>query len=177
MDWKQIEEANKLIKTIELKGKEYAEVKERVIAFRRNNPNGQIIPEISFTENYVVCDCAVFDDEGRLLAKGHAREVGNKNFALENAETSAIGRALGFCGYGISTSIASAEDMQSVEEQVIFDEPIVDKDKLIDEFNTIYSKTDITNILNGLRLTRVENMSIKLLQQYIEYGKEHNSKK
>ena len=35
---------------------------------------------------------------------------------LENCETSAIGRALGFCGFGIDSGIASGQDMQKVEQ-------------------------------------------------------------
>ena len=170
MEWKKIEEANKLIQTIELKGKEYAEVKERVIAFRRTYPEGQIIPEISFTENYIVCDCTILNEEGKILSKGHARELANKNFALESCETSAIGRALGFCGYGISTSIASAEEMQSVEEKVIFDEP-TDIKGLVEEFKKLYSKTDQVNILNGLHITSVEDMDVEILKKYINYKK------
>lgn len=178
MDWKQIEEVNKLIQTIELKGKEYAEVKERVIAFRRNYPEGQIIPEITFTDNYVVCDCAILNEKGALLAKGHARELANKNFALENAETSAIGRALGFCGYGISTSIASAEEMQNYADSQIFDEPF--KKDLVNEFTQLYSNMDQAKIMNGLNVTNAFDMSTEDLKKYInfkKYGKEHNSNK
>ena len=35
---------------------------------------------------------------------------------LENCETSAIGRALGFCGLGIDNGIASGQDMEKVEQ-------------------------------------------------------------
>ena len=35
---------------------------------------------------------------------------------LENCETSAIGRALGFCGFGIDNGIASGQDMNKVEQ-------------------------------------------------------------
>ena len=53
---------------------------------------------------------------GNVLATGHASEKDgssfiNKTSALENAETSAVGRALGILGIGIDTSIASAEEV------------------------------------------------------------------
>ena len=172
MDFKQIEDANKLIQTIELKGKQYAEVKERVIAFRRMLPNGAIIPEITYTDNYICCDCTILNDEGKIIAKGHARELANKNFALESCETSAVGRALGFVGLGISTSIASAEEMQNVEEKVIFDEPI--KKDLVNEFTKLFTNEEQANILNGLKKLSAEDMEVETLQKYVnlrKYGK------
>ena len=53
---------------------------------------------------------------GNVLATGHASEKDgssfiNKTSALENAETSAVGRALGILGIGIDSSIASAEEV------------------------------------------------------------------
>ena len=127
-DWNNIHEANQLINTIELKGKQYAEVKERVIAFRRVHPLGQIITDLSFTDNYVNCEAVIFDENGVMLAKGHAREYLKNPYALERAETSSIGRGLGFCGFGINTSIASADDMQEVDKpSEIFDEPPVEE--------------------------------------------------
>ena len=186
MNWNDIEKANSQIKSITLKrsykdkktgewkeiSNEYVEVKERVIAFRKLYPNGQIIPEITFTDNYVVCDATILTEEGHILSKGHARELASKEFSLENCETSAIGRALGFCGLGISTSIASAEEMNKVGEDEIFDEPM--KDDLVKEFKNLYSKQDQVNILNGLKITDANQMETGLLQKYInlrKYGK------
>lgn len=37
----------------------------------------------------------------------------NKTSYIENCETSAVGRALGMAGFGIDTSIASAEEVQN----------------------------------------------------------------
>lgn len=183
MEWKDIEKVNSEIKSITLKrsyrdkksgewkelSNDYVEVKERVIAFRKLYPKGQIIPEITFTENYVVCDCAILTDEGHILSKGHARELASKEFSLETCETSAIGRALGFVGLGISTSIASADEMNKVGQNEIFDEPM--KDDLVKEFNNLFSKTDIVKILNGLQITEVKDMSVDLLQKYVNFKK------
>lgn len=184
--FKDIENANELIQTLTIEkgykdkktgywvetSNEYAPVKERVIAFRRNHPQGQIIPEISFTENYIVCDCTILDENGKILAKGHSRGLGNKNFAIEDVESSAVGRALGFCGYGISTSIASAEEMLNVEDNEIFDEPF--KDDLVKEFKSLYSNMEQVPILNGLNILSPEDMDSDLLVKYInlkKYGK------
>lgn len=184
MSWEKIQEANKDINTIDISrnvkdknGKwieivnKYVEVKERVIAFRKVHPMGSIIPEITFTDNYVVCDCSILDENGKILAKAHSRKLGNRDFSLEKAETSAIGRALGFCGYGISTSIATAEEMQDVEDEKIFDEPIANKDYLIKEFTSLYSNVDQVNILNGLNITDPKDIDIDMLQKYINIKK------
>jgi hypothetical protein len=53
-----------------------------------------------------------------LLATGTAYEKENSTFInktsyIENCETSAIGRALGIAGFGIDTSVASAEEVQN----------------------------------------------------------------
>ena len=186
MNWIDIEKANSQIKSITLKrsykdkktnewkeiSNEYVEVKERVIAFRKLYPNGQIIPEITFTDNYVVCDATILTDDGHILSKGHARELASKEFSLENCETSAIGRALGFCGLGISTSIASAEEMNKVGEDEIFDEPTPQDIKdLADEFRQLYTKEEQVRILNGMKVTEAEKLGFGNLSKYINFKK------
>lgn len=164
-DWKKIEEANSLINTVELKGKQYAEVKERVIAFRRVHPLGQIITDITFTENYVNCQATIVADN-QSLAIGHSREYLKHDFAIEKAETSAIGRALGFCGFGISTSIASAEDMQEVDKtSEIFDEPSIDE--LAEKTKALLTKQELTDLLNCVHRVDVKNVPSDILMAII----------
>jgi hypothetical protein len=55
-------------------------------------------------------------EEGRILSTGFAQEKEsgsyiNKTSYIENCETSAVGRALGFCGYGIDDSLGSANEV------------------------------------------------------------------
>ncbi len=146
-DWTNIQEANALINTIELKGKQYAEVKERVIAFRRVHPLGQIINEITYSDNYANCKSNVFDADGKLLATGHAREYLKNEWAIERAETSATGRAIGFAGYGINTAIASAEDMEQVDKpSEIFNEPPIEE--LAKKVASLLTKQELTDLLN-----------------------------
>lgn len=121
MEYKDIEKVNAEIKKTNIKGKQYAEVSERVLAFRKLNPNGRIVTEIiDKTENDVTIKAMVYDEDRKELATGYASEVKkglvNSISMLENCETSAIGRALGFCGFGIDSGIASGQDMQKVEQ-------------------------------------------------------------
>ena len=121
MEYKDIEKVNLEIEKTDIKGKKYAEVSERVLAFRKLNPNGRIITEIiDKTENDVTMKATILDENEKKLATGFASEVKkglvNSISMLENCETSAIGRALGFCGFGIDSGIASGQDMQKVEQ-------------------------------------------------------------
>ena len=173
MDWKEIERVNQEIKTVDLKGKQYAEVKERVIAYRKLYPEGVINTEPTFTDNYVMFKATATDQNGKVLANGYAREMLNKSFAIENAETSAIGRCLGFLGLGISTSIATKEDMEQIDSPSgIFDTPTpADIKALADEFKKLFTKEEQVRILNGLKITEVEQIGYTDLQKYIAFKK------
>lgn len=114
-----IAEANANIKTIPIHGKEYAEVDERVGAFRSQYPDGSIQTTVIYEdEATVVFSASVYNSTGELLATSTACESRedkgvNQYHYWENAETSSIGRALALCGYGCDISIASANDMMS----------------------------------------------------------------
>lgn len=114
-----IQKANESIKTTAIKGKDYAEVNQRIKAFRMVYPTGTIETEMLSNENGVcVFQAEVRDENGKLLATGTAYEKENSTFInktsyIENCETSAIGRALGIAGFGIDTSVASAEEVQN----------------------------------------------------------------
>lgn len=124
IDYKQIEKANAEIKATDIKGNDYAKVAERVKAFRKVNPEGSIETEIVSLENgVVVMKATVRNSDGFILGTGTAYEKEsssyiNKLSMIENCETSCVGRALGFCGYGIDIEIASAEEVQNVKENV-----------------------------------------------------------
>ena len=115
---------NQQIQTTNIKGKEYAPVSERVRAFRNELPDWRIMSKIvSFDAGEWVIQAEIQDEEGDLMATGLASEkvgVGNinKTSALENAETSAVGRALGFLGVGIAASIASADEVTNAAYQL-----------------------------------------------------------
>ena len=111
--------ANETIKTTDIKGKEYAEVNQRIKAFRMVYPQGTIVTDMISNENGVcIFKARVSDDNGHILGTGTAYEKEgstfiNKTSYIENAETSAVGRALGMAGLGIDVSVASAEEVQN----------------------------------------------------------------
>jgi hypothetical protein len=119
MEYKELNEINKTLKTTDVKGKNYVEVNERVKGFRQLYPNGDIQTNIISLENgTVVIKADIYDNEGKHIASGIAQEKENSSFInktsyVENCETSAVGRALGFLGLGIETSIASAEEVEN----------------------------------------------------------------
>lgn len=131
--FEDIKKANETIKTIKIKrkdkdtgkviAKDYAEVHQRIKAFRMVYPLGSIIPELISEEDGIITFKATIQNEnGDVLAVAHAREnikssYINQTNGLENCETSAIGRALGMCGFGVNSSLASAEEVQSAEEK------------------------------------------------------------
>lgn len=136
MDYKQLQQANASIKTTDIKGKAYAEVNERIRAFRMLFPNGTISTEIvSLEGDVVVFKATALSENGAVLATGHAYEKEgstfiNKTSYIENAETSAVGRCLGMLGIGIDTSVASAEEVRNaMANQNKAKKGITDEDK------------------------------------------------
>lgn len=115
--YKDIEKANKLIETSDIKGKKYAEVNQRVKAFRSIYPMGVIRTDIVSIDNgVVIMRATVIDEDNKIIATGLAQEKENSTYInktsyIENCETSAVGRALGFAGFGIDSSICSAEEI------------------------------------------------------------------
>tara|TARA_R100001591_G_scaffold44376_1_gene55651 strand:+ start:1639 stop:2148 length:510 start_codon:yes stop_codon:yes gene_type:complete len=105
------------LKTINIKGKKYVEVNERLKYFRSNYPNHSLLSEITHIDSeMVVVRTQIIDPEDRILASGHAHEEKsasfiNKTSYVENCETSSWGRALANFGIGIDESVASANEV------------------------------------------------------------------
>lgn len=105
--------------TVNIKGKEYVMVNERIKEFREKHPDFSLESEIvSLDNDSCVIRAVVKNQAGRIIATGLAREerqdktsLVNLNAYLENCETSAWGRALGNLGIGIDVAIASGDEM------------------------------------------------------------------
>lgn len=131
----------KEMKTINIKGKEYVEVNER-IKFFRSEPQfaGYSLTSeiIEMLDGVVTIKAIIKDPNGFIVATGFAQEKENSSFInktsyVENCETSAWGRALANLGIGIDTSIASSDEVQNaiLNQHSITDQDL--KNALLDE--------------------------------------------
>lgn len=107
-------------KAILIKGKKYVQVSERIIFFNDNYPNGmintqlvsdplsdQIIVKATITPNWENPDHTFSDYAQADKNQGPI----NKTSGLENASTSAVGRALAMMGIGVIESVASVDEI------------------------------------------------------------------
>ncbi|MGE3681606.1 MAG: hypothetical protein AB7G93_07740 [Bdellovibrionales bacterium] len=87
---------------LNLRGKQYLEVKYRLVWFREDHPDWSIETDlISVTDSSASAKATIRDESGRVIATSHKFESiqGFPDF-IEKAETGAIGRALALIGYG-----------------------------------------------------------------------------
>lgn len=87
---------------LNLRGREYLEVKYRLVWFREDHPDWSIETEImNVTDTSAYARAIIRDESGRIIATSHKFESvqGFPDF-IEKAETGAIGRALALIGYG-----------------------------------------------------------------------------
>ena len=160
--FEDIQKANETINTTNIKGKEYAEVNQRIKAFRMLYPNGTIETKLLNNENGICIFKAVvgYLDENQnliILGTGTAYEKENSTFInktsyIENCETSAVGRALGMAGFGIDTSVASAEEVNNAIQQQEADKTI-DTSK-IEALNMSIQKNNISSNVVDLILSQ-----------------------
>lgn len=125
-------------KAVEIKGKKYVLVSDRILFFNDAYPFGSIETELVSepAAQHIVVKATVRpgvsvpgneEDDLQMAARvftGHSQAVigegmVNKTAALENAETSAVGRALAMMGIGVIDSVASVDELnkKGVQEQ------------------------------------------------------------
>lgn len=137
IDSNKLKKLNEEIESIEFKRKDketgevkvtqYVDVARRLEAFRELIPNGTILTEIVKEDDETINNqkihsirfkATALDENEKVLAIAHAEEKNttfiNRTSLIENCETSAVGRVLGFLGIGIKKGIASSEEMQKV---------------------------------------------------------------
>lgn len=107
---------------VNIHGKQYLTVARRTNDFRERHPDYGIHTEIlSIDDATVVCRATITDEAGRQISSGIAEESRtssriNQTSAVENCETSAVGRALAFFGMA-GTEIASADEVAGAINQ------------------------------------------------------------
>lgn len=111
-------------KAVKIQGRSYVLVADRIIYFNENFPNGAIKTELITdpTLEKIVIKATVTPDTNRpeRLFTGYSQTVVgqgpiNRTSALENAETSAVGRALAMMGIGVIESVASADEVHKAQ--------------------------------------------------------------
>ena len=166
--FEQIQKANEGLASIDVKGKDYVMVPERIRAFRTLFPEGFIKTDILSMENGV---CVMKTKVG-YYENGHEIVLGtglayekesngyiNKTSYIENCETSAVGRALGFLALGIDGGgICSAEELvNAVKNQ---DNPVrVLPAKKAEQPNDDIDLTDIRGRIEVAIKARTKDMS------------------
>lgn len=119
---------------VSIHGKEYKTVALRVNEFREKCPDWGILTEIiEANDDIVIMKATITNEVTRIVGTGYAEEkrgssMINKTSALENCETSAIGRALAACGYA-GTEYASANEVENAIHQQ--NAPLVKIDKKV----------------------------------------------
>lgn len=107
-------------KAISIKGKNYVLVSDRIIYFNETYPNGSITTELvsEAISDHIIIKATVLPDSTnpQRIFTGYSQATKgdgmvNKTAALENAETSAVGRALAMMSIGVLDSVASADEM------------------------------------------------------------------
>ena len=112
-------------KGVEFRGKKYSMVVDRVITFRKAfgwdyGIETEVVTELS-GDNMVAVKCVIKNTEGRVIGSGLAYEHKdngpvNKLSALENCETSAIGRALASMGLA-GGEYASGDEINLIDDK------------------------------------------------------------
>ena len=121
-------------KAIKFKGKDYVLIADRVNYFNETYPKGSITTELLSQpdSDMVVVRATVLTGEGQTFtgmsqAKwSDTSSFVNKTSALENAETSSVGRALGFMGIGVIESIASIDEINKTTYSKPYNAPKTD---------------------------------------------------
>lgn len=109
---------------VKVKGtKKYTQVVHRMEAFRQHFgfDYGVSTEIITADQTRVVMKASITDADGRVIGTGYAEEIRslgpvNKTSAIENGETSAIGRALASLGFS-GGEYASANEMEAVDRK------------------------------------------------------------
>ena len=165
-------------KTGEVKSKSYAEVNQRIKAFRMVYPQGYIDSHFVSNENGVcvmVSEVGYYNgDQKIILGVGHACEKEgstyiNESSYIENCETSAVGRALGMAGFGIDMAVASAEEIQNAEQEKPERKATPEQIKILNEK---YKGENLKKLLEKNNLEKIEDMPMKKASELIEKLKE-----
>lgn len=115
---------------VNIHGRQYKTVALRISEFREQcaAADGWGVETfiIDIKDDWVCMGCKIFDPEGRIVGSGHGLEFWegskiNKTSALENAETSALGRALASIGLGGDEYASADEVLSAIRTQEVME--------------------------------------------------------
>lgn len=160
---------NAIDKLSKYQGKDYLEVKWRLVWFREDHPKGQITTEvIHFDEQRAAVRAVVMSEDGQVLGTGMAaceKQVAPHGRYLEKAETSGIGRALAVAGYGTQFAGEDVEEGDHLSDapiggtNTIMRPDSVDVDKRADEVIALYGER-IMSTLTSDEITAVKDAAL-----------------
>ena len=205
MDYEKLQKVNERLKPIIIErtdkktgktiSKDYNTVDQRIQGFRELFPNGSIQTEIIRHDmevlngkpaGVVLMKATAFDDEGKIIATGHALEKESASYInatsyIENCETSAIGRCLGIIGIGLTDAVASAEEIKgqiNAEDKREDDKTIA----MFDELKDLYIKAGGKDYnkwvadCGGITPESFPKMKAKLLKQITDNAEKGDKK-
>lgn len=123
--------AGTVLPMLNLRGKDYLEVKYRIVWFREERPDWSIETEFTHMADKSACAKAtVRDTSGRIVATSHKIEAASHfpDFA-EKAETGAIGRALALLGYGTQFCGEEMDEGKRIVDSPVGHEKVAPKDR------------------------------------------------
>ena len=174
--YEDIKKANDAIKATDIKGKDYAEVNQRIKAFRMVYPIGYIHTHFFDLKDGVctmLAEVGYYENGNKVeLGTGTAQEKEgstfiNKTSYIENAETSAVGRALGMCGFGIDVSVASAEEVQNAMANQNAKDERKATPKQVEYLASKYTGENLEKLLKANNITKIEDISISKASEII----------
>jgi len=186
--YEQIKKANESIRTTVIQQKDYAEVNQRIKAFRMVYPDGFIDTRMQSNIDGVCvfrAEVGFYAENGNriLIGSGTAYEKENSSFInktsyIENCETSAVGRALGMAGFGIDTSVASAEEVQNAMRNQAPERKEPEKKERkatstqVEILKQVYTGANLKKLLETQGVERIEDISLQTASAIIQKLKE-----
>ena len=176
---------------VNIHGKDYKTVAKRVDEFRKEHKTdfSIITSLINLDEKTVVMKAEILDKERNVIATGYAEENRtasqiNRTSALENCETSAVGRALGNAGIGLDNGFASYEEVANAKKQqedAKNDGEVKISNEQWKSLNRLFTKDEIKQMYAELGITNGKDIpmdyAVKKIEEYWDKFKKENPDK